>query len=106
MLPPVEITTTRFSKDEHLLKAKRNKAFALAIQPLNSTMCGWCVTILFYSALHFVQAYLVTRGMSSDIKHEERKRCIRDDASLRSIWPDYDDLAALAHKARYTMAQF
>ena len=104
--PWVDITTTRFSKAEHVLKAQRNKAFGLAIQPLNSTMCGWSATVLFYSALNFVQAYLAAQGVSSEMTHWDRKRCIRSDRQLFVVWDDYRDLVTLSHKARYQMTHF
>lgn len=45
------------SKDEHLAKAANNHKFAMALKDANSTVFGWKLTILFYSALHYVEAY-------------------------------------------------
>jgi hypothetical protein len=64
------------------------------------------LTAWFYAALHLVQAYLVTQGISSDIDHQQRRACIRGDVNLVGIWEDYRDLMEFSHKARYRTDPF
>jgi len=46
------------AKDEHLAKARGNESFALSL-PLNSNSgVDWALVALFYSAMHYVEAYL------------------------------------------------
>ena len=95
-------TTDRYSSDEHIRKARNNRSFANAIKTDVPTLREWRVTVSFYSALHFVQAWLSYRGVFPE-NHGERSRCIMGDNSLASIWRTYRDLSDLAHKARYTV---
>jgi hypothetical protein len=46
------------SKDEHIKKAEGNETFAASIQPDNQTQIDWTLVILFYAAVHYVEAYL------------------------------------------------
>jgi hypothetical protein len=42
----------------HIEKAKHNEKFAVAVRGLNTEFLDWVVTAYFYSALHYLEAYL------------------------------------------------
>jgi hypothetical protein len=88
------------SKDEHLSKAENNRRFAYALKPLDATLSGWTLTVLFYSALHYVEAYNATIQCHF-INHNELNRHIEGTNSLAAIHDDYRDLANFSWNARY-----
>jgi hypothetical protein len=70
--PVAAVTNEKAVK--HLDKARRNYAFFLAIQH-DPTRTEWAVTILFYTALHLIQAYLwqvATSAFDVPRNHKER----------------------------------
>jgi hypothetical protein len=85
---------------EHIYKAKNNKRFADAIRPITSTSSGWILTILFYSALHYVEAY--NAKFDCHFKnHDDLKRDIYRNPQLSDIFDDYSDLLTFSWNARY-----
>ncbi len=56
--------------------------------------------MLFYAAVHVVQAYFVTRGRYP-LTHTQRGSSIQRDAQLRSIYVDYREMENLSRDARY-----
>jgi hypothetical protein len=65
----------------------------------------WCIAVLFYAAVHYVDAYLEARSKRAQI-HAERERAIADDAILPQIWDDYRELKRMSREARYEMAEY
>ena len=62
----------------------------------------WEVVMLFYSALHYVDAFLATRGLHPQ-SHFERKDLV---ASLTSLARYYEILFKRSMNARYHLYQF
>src|ERR1700676_3610299 len=96
------------SKDEHLYKAVNNRNLAYALRPTaDPTACGWAITILFYSALHYVEAYHATLNPPQHyLKHDEIKRVIAGTSDLKVIADDYEDLLQFSWNARYGTAKY
>jgi hypothetical protein len=46
---------------EHLQQARHNEALASQLSTLPLAAYDWAITVLFYSVLHFVDAYLLQR---------------------------------------------
>ena len=61
------------STNEHLAKAQGNKTFAYNLGVTTPTAIGWALTALFYSALHYVEAYNAKYGQHFS-KHEDLSR--------------------------------
>lgn len=86
------------SKEEHLLKAERNQKFA---ETLTATQyLDWAVTVLFYAALHYVDAVLAVSGIDPN-DHTERQDAIVRNITLKRIYPEYRTLEVLSRNARY-----
>ena len=63
------------------------------------------LTCLFYSALHYVEAY----NAKSDChfsNHVDRNRDIEKNPTLSGIWMDYRDLSTLSWNARYQSTKY
>jgi hypothetical protein len=90
------------SKDEHLRKAEKNKAFARSILSTDSTSIGWVLVALFYSALHFVDAFGAKYNTPYS-SHKQRNEDVQRNPQLERLRDDYLDLYTLGWNARYTM---
>lgn len=90
----------RLRPKAHLEKAERNKDFVIkSLMSLADKFPDWISTVAFYSALHFVAAYLVKEhGLYCD-DHEERIRAV--DLHLSKIALEYKRLYDLALNSRY-----
>lgn len=87
---------------EHLAQAARNEEFANAISGFDTRLTEWEVTALFYSALHYVSAFLASRGY--EVKnHQERRNLI---AQHTNVSYEYDNLLQHSMDARYEMKKF
>lgn len=88
------------SRDEHLSKARDNRAFAESLVNETRVEREWGLIVRFYSAVHCVEAYLsgVNCGTST---HAQRRRIIRERSDLAAIAVPFDELYNLAWNARY-----
>ena len=87
---------------EHLDQAARNEEFANAISGLDTRFTEWEVTALFYSALHYVSAFLAIQGYDAK-NHHERRNLI---AQHTNVSYEYDNLLQHSMDARYEMKKF
>lgn len=85
------------SKDEHLLKAKRNEQVAGA---LSKDFRDWQVTAIFYAALHYLEMHLAVEGHHPP-SHEKRDPLIIKHRLLQNVWSPYKRLNVLSRNARY-----
>ncbi len=91
---------------KHLHWAKQNHHLAGEFeQATDSFEADWCITILFYAAVHYVDAYLAARSRRVQ-DHEERERQIADDGILEQIHSAYMNLKRMSREARYEMADY
>ncbi|MFN8637039.1 MAG: hypothetical protein U0893_24590 [Chloroflexota bacterium] len=90
------------SKAEHLAKAESNER--LSIQLRSGPDPAWSVTILFYAALHLVEATLAPHGHSPN--HSARLATIRFDRRFRPVQAEYRFLYDLSLRARYDCRPF
>jgi hypothetical protein len=85
-------------KDAHLSQAAHNFAF------YNSVDCSrysdWAATALFYTALHYIDAYLATRSIDPG-SHDTRDKCITRISVLRPLYKHYSHLKNHSRTARY-----
>jgi uncharacterized protein (UPF0332 family) len=87
------------TKDEHVKKAERNEAFAEHLAK-NSKYTDWAVTILFYAAVHYVDAVLAVSQIHPE-DHKERKAAIAVNDTLKCVYREYRKLETLSWNSRY-----
>ena len=99
-------------EQKHSEKAARNEQLAASIdasaENLNETVVfcrGWAAVIVFYAALHHVDAYLVARGRPAS-NHNERFDAIKSDPKIRFILQQYRYLSSLSQTVRYGTLNF
>ena len=87
---------------QHIGQAIRNEEFADTISGLQTRFTQWEITALFYSVLHYVDAFLATHEHHPS-SHRERRRLVAQFTSLqRENEKQYD----LSIKARYATSEF
>lgn len=88
------------NSEDHLSKAKRNKVFLKKHLLKALKNCpDWASVVAFYSALHFVEAFLKKNHNLDFEHHEERHKFMSQ--HLREIWNAYYRLYDLGFSARY-----
>lgn len=92
--------STLASKDEHLSKALDNQHLAESLVNFDRAQREWGVIIRFYSAVHYVEAYLSVVSREST-GHPDRRRLIRGRPELTAIEVHFQDLFNMAWNARY-----
>jgi len=87
------------TQDEHVKKAERNEVFAefLAIK---TKYIDWAVTVLFYAAVHYMDAILAVSQVHPE-DHKERKAAIAVNDTLKRVYPEYHKLETLSWNSRY-----
>lgn len=93
---------------EHLDLAERNRDLARAL--LSPAISGslqpspyeWIAVIAFYSAVHYVSAYLWERHREVIDEHPRRSARVRTEGILRRCASQYGRLANAGWNARYT----
>jgi hypothetical protein len=93
------------SQQEHMQKAAGNAAFALSIPLTDQTRIDWALVILFYAAVHYIEAYLASSGQHLK-NHTTRDSMVGRDSSLRPVFADYQDLKFYGFNARYEVSGF
>ncbi len=87
---------------EYLIKAERNERLADILASLPERYTEWEVTVLFYSALHYVNAFLEMQGLEAT-HHHARYQLI---ASMTNFAREYENLSQKSVNARYKMDEF
>jgi hypothetical protein len=90
------------TRQEHLAKAESNQRLAITFQ--NGHHVDWSVTVLFYAALHLVEATLAPAVHSTS--HAVRNQNIQQDPRLLAIYPHYRELYRRSLDARYDCVVF
>ena len=86
--------------NQHLSQAESNERFAEAITSLPTRFPNWEIIAMFYSALHYADAFLATQGIHPG-SHDSRIASVKLNMST---WEDYQHLYRLSLNARYNMA--
>lgn len=88
--------------------ANRHIAERLLAEPeQDETVIQWAVTVMFYSALHAITAYLVVRGVSVG-SHDDRSLALADPQNgvPNHVFAAYQHLKRRSVDARYLMRRF
>ncbi|MBA7679279.1 hypothetical protein ES703_87568 [subsurface metagenome] len=89
------------TKDEHKGQAEHNRAFWESYNLDSTPYLDWVVIGLFYESVHWIEAYLDTKGEHSG-GHPDRLRHIRRyGADIGTIRNDYEVLKIESENARY-----
>ncbi len=84
----------------HIQKAKHNSEFLEKFYSDKTQFPDWAVIVMFYEALHYVDAYLSTKGHIRIDDHRQRNELV--DKHLKDIAAIYIDLFYKeSRKARY-----
>jgi hypothetical protein len=89
----------------HLQWAKNNEELAESFNLDDSFEVDWAIVILFYSAVHYVDAYLSSRTRRQP-DHAGREQEIQSDVLLSTMWREYRELKRMSRDARYELAPF
>lgn len=87
---------------QHLAQAVRNEEFANTLTSIQTRFTQWEITALFYSGLHYIDAFLATQEQHPS-NHQERRRMVGQLTTLRA---EYENLYGLSIKARYDIEEF
>lgn len=94
--------------EKHLAQAKHNSGFHDAIHNgFPDHYFDWKITCLFYTALHYVRAYIKSKGIHPGESHQEIDYQInptRPNAPLKvskTCWDNYRNLYVYSRSARY-----
>ncbi len=87
-------------KAEHRTRAEHDE---FLVKNIHNPFFDWKVTGTFYSALHYVDAYLATQNIHP-ATHAIRSGLVQTDPKLKSVFRDYRDLLNESRTARYEAA--
>src|ERR1035438_8032686 len=90
---------------DHVRKADANKDFGYAMNPAYPTCAGWALTAMFYSALHYAEAYFLKTSVRVD-SHGDRLDAIKSDPNLSKIYAYYRHLSDYGFNARYRLTVY
>jgi uncharacterized membrane protein len=90
---------------DHVKKADANKHFGYAMNAKIPTAAGWALVAMFYSALHYAEAYLLKTSRRVT-NHEQRLDAIKFDRNLTSIYAQYRHLSDYGYNARYNLITY
>lgn len=94
------------SRDEHVKKAEGNEAFAASIEPTSQARIDWKLVVLFYTAMHYVEAYMA-KSMGRHLRsHTTRDSVISKEANLKKVRVFYAHLKYYGYNARYEVDSF
>ncbi len=94
------------TRDEHVRKAQENQAFNDEFDSSTQARIDWKLVVYFYTAMHYVEAYLAkTLGMHGR-SHTTRDNYIAREAGLKQIGTEYMHLKYYGYNARYEPPQF
>lgn len=94
------------TKAEHVKKATDNENFADGLDASTQASVNWKLTVLFYTAVHYVEAYLAEHLNTHLRSHTTRDGYVAKEANLRKIRNQYSHLKFYGYNARYEVDQF
>lgn len=87
------------AKDDHVDQAKHNFDFFQSLD--KETYSDWAVTVLFYTALHYIDAFLATQSIHPG-SHDIRDKYVNRVSQLKPLYPSYSFLKNHSRNARYS----
>jgi hypothetical protein len=94
------------TRDEHVEKAEGNETFATTLPSDTQAAIDWTLVVLFYAAVHYVEAYLDKHWGVHVRSHTTRDKYFGKEANLRKIFSPYSHLKFYGYNARYEVSGF
>ncbi|MGA3081985.1 MAG: hypothetical protein ABSD44_11450 [Terracidiphilus sp.] len=94
------------TKTQHVQKAEGNETFAKSIDTTSQARIDWKLVILFYAAVHYVEAYLAMSSGTHLRSHTTRDNYISKESNLKKIRVSYAHLKYYGYNARYEFDGF
>jgi hypothetical protein len=87
---------------DHVKQAESNEKLASHLE--KTPYADWRCTVLFYAALHYIQAYFGSQNPALVFeRHSDRDTAILEDSQIKPIRRDYRALKDWSQNARYKM---
>jgi hypothetical protein len=112
MTLPLQHDKRHIRQAEHNEDLLRENCFPDPCSSANLRYGDWIITIAFYAALHYIEAYLHTSGFRATfLDHRERNDYLKNfvsvrDAKVARILQKYIGLYKLSRLVRYTPCQY
>lgn len=90
---------SKYSDVEHIRKGKGNEKFFAELKNRKMGYNDWMIVIIFYTALHYVDAFCFKDNKTRPSDHNNRRRRIEN--SVNEILGDYEGLLQCSKIARY-----
>lgn len=87
------------ARDDHIEQARHNARFYATIN--KSAFKDWAVTVLFYTGLHYIDAFLAQKRNIHPSQHKARDNAVAMVAELKPIYGNYSALKNASFNARY-----
>ncbi len=88
------------TRGDHLNQAAHNQSFYASFH--KARYPDWAVTVLFYTGLHYVDAFLASlESPQHPGSHPARRKCFVSVPQLAPIWDNYRTLEDASRNARY-----
>jgi hypothetical protein len=94
------------TKEEHVTKAAANEQLALSLNHDTQAKIDWTLVILFYSGVHYVEAYLAKFLNAHLRSHTTRDSYLGRESNLKKIYSAYQHLKYYGYNARYEVCGF
>lgn len=97
------------SFSEHIQQSKNNLAFLAKINNTISNNWDWQVTVCFYSAVHLINAHIVSKTSKNYLSHNQVAELINPFTQLsvskldEETYKSYHKLHQLSRRARYLL---
>lgn len=100
------------SSADYIQQAAHNFELAEHLRANRTDCLDWAATCLFYSAVHYVNAYLVKHAIAIPRRHRAgadakkkpgRLNIVQQDPALKTIYPNYRHLDDESRDARYEL---
>ena len=88
------------SKEEHIVKARHDRQFWSSYDLDQTPFKDWVVSGIFYEAVHWVEAFLATKGDHPNT-HAQRSHAMQRYDDLDPVIIDYAVLKTESENARY-----
>ena len=90
---------------QHIRQAERNEAAYHHLDTTSGAFGDWQVTMLFYAAVHYINAYLERRSVRV-ASHDQRSFWVKTERGLRVVSSEYSELQDRGWESRYALVFF
>lgn len=88
-------------QNEHTMQAQHNRSFWSSFNLSTTPFIDWVVTGIFYEGIHWVEAFLSTRGEHPNTHGQRLLAMLRNNIEMAPIQADLEILKVESENARY-----